>query len=106
MSDKTINSFEVLSPWSEADAIPFRAINPRLTNLDGKTIGLLRNSKRAAQPMMNLIEAKLKAKFPNTKFTSFFNARPNEPLVEQPDVKPKFEDWLKGVDAVVAAVGD
>jgi hypothetical protein len=99
------NTFEVLSPWAEADPVPARGITPRVSDLAGKKIGLFRNNKRAAQPLMETVHAKLKAKYPTAEFTSFVNQRANEPIIDQ-DVKPSFEDWLKGVDAVVAVVGD
>jgi hypothetical protein len=99
------NLFEVLSPWAEADPVPVRGISPRVSDLNGKKIGLFRNNKRAAQPLMEILKAKLKAKYPDAVFTDFVNQRANEPIVEQ-DAKPAFEDWVKGVDAVVAAVGD
>jgi hypothetical protein len=99
------NTFEVLSPWAEADPVPARGITARVGDLAGKKIGLFRNNKRAAQPLMEALMAKLKAKYPTAEFTNFVNQRANEPIIDQ-DVKPSFEDWLKGVDAVVAAVGD
>ena len=46
------NTFEVLSPWAEADPVPARGITPRVSSLAGKKIGLFRNNKRAAQPLM------------------------------------------------------
>ena len=54
MTDKPSNGYEVLSPWAEADPIPFRGISPRLGTLEGKKIGLLANSKRAAAPTMQV----------------------------------------------------
>ena len=105
MANQASNSFETLSPWAEADPIPARGIAPRITELSGKRIGLFRNRKRAAQPLMSAIEAGLKKRFPDTEFSSFANPTANEPIIEQ-ELKQQFEDWLKGVDAVVAAVGD
>jgi hypothetical protein len=105
MTNKTNPEYEVLSPWAEADPIPFRGISQRLDTLAGKKIGLFRNSKRAALPTLNVVGRKLKEKFPTAEFTEFGNLKPNEVIIEQED-KEKFEEWLKGVDAVVAAYGD
>ena len=105
MTNKANSEYEVLSPWAEADPIPLRGISPRVESLAGKKIGLFRNSKRAAAPLMNVIERRLKEKFPTAEFTEFANLRPNEMIIEQ-DVKTEFEDWLKGVDAVIATFGD
>jgi hypothetical protein len=105
MPEKTNCTYEVLSPWAEADPVPWRGINPRLDKLDGKTIGLLRNSKRAAEPSLKIVEDRLKKKYPDIRFSWFANLRPNEMSVAQ-DIKDDFEKWLKGVDAVIASYGD
>jgi hypothetical protein len=105
MTNKASSDYEVLSPWAEADPIPFRGISPRVESLAGKKIGLLRNTKRAALPIMHVIERRLKEKFPTAEFMEFANLKPNEVITEQ-EAKGKFEEWLKGVDAVVAAFGD
>ena len=105
MTKKENREYEVLSPWAEADLIPLKGISPRIESLAGKKIGLLRNSKRAALPIMNVVERRLREKFPTAEFTEFANLRPNEMIIEQ-DAKNEFEDWLKGVDAVIATFGD
>lgn len=105
MTGKTNGGYEVLSPWAEADPIPFKGISTRLETLEGKKIGLFRNSKRAALPVLNVVGRRLKEEFPTAELMEFANLRPNEVIIEQ-DAKGKFEDWLKRVDAVVAAFGD
>jgi hypothetical protein len=105
MTNKANGEYEVLGPWAEADPIPFRGISQRLDTLAGKKIGLFRNSKRAALPTLKVVGRRLKEKFPTAEFTEFGNLKPNEVIIEQED-KEKFEDWLKGVDAVIAAFGD
>ena len=105
MTNKANGEYEVLSPWADANPIPFKGLSPRVDSLEGKTIGLLRNSKRAALPLMNVLEQRLKEKYPTAKFTEIANMKPNESMIKQ-DMKDEFEAWLKGVDAVVASVGD
>jgi len=106
MTNKPDNTYEVLSPWAEADPMPFRGIAPRLDGgLAGKTIGLLMNTKRAALPTMQVIQRRLKENFPTVEFTEFANLRPNEVITEH-GAKDGFEDWVKGVDAVITAFGD
>ena len=56
-------------------------------------------------PTLQIIKKKLKEKFPSLEFSEFSNLKPNEVITEQ-DNKNEFEDWLKGVDAVIAAYGD
>ena len=97
--------YEVLSPWAEADPIPLKGLAPRLDKLDGKKIGLLCNNKRAAPLILNVTEKLLKEKFP-TVTISRFNARSFSVSSLEKDREGEFNDWLKGVDAVVAAVGD
>jgi hypothetical protein len=105
MANATRVSYASLSPWAEVDNIPPRGLKPRLADLKGKTIGLFIDSKRAAKPMLNLVEKKLKERYPVSEFSYFYSIVINEPAYET-DKKGQFEDWLRGVDAVVAAVGD
>jgi hypothetical protein len=97
--------YEVLSPWAEADPISLKGLAPRLDKLDGKKIGLLQNSKRAAPIILDVAERLLKEKFPTTKI-SRFEGRSFSVSSLEPERKTEFEDWLKGLDAVIAAVGD
>ncbi len=97
--------FEVLSPWADADPIPFRGITPRLMDLAGKKIGLLRNSKRSAEPILMVASSKLKEKFPTIEF-SWYRTNAFSASAEEKERFAEFEDWLKSVDAVIASVGD
>jgi hypothetical protein len=90
--------YEVLSPWAEADPVPPKGLTaPRLDSLEGKKIGLYRNDKRAAQPILTILEKKLKERFPTIQISWYH--------LHKTDI-PEFTDWLKSVDAAVAAVGD
>ena len=105
MTNKLNSTYEVLSPWAEAAPIPLKGLAPRLQDLAGKKIGLLRNNKRAAEPILQLASEKLKAKYPALEFT-WFKGTTFSASELQEGGREKLEDWLKGVDAVVAAVGD
>ncbi len=98
--------FEVLSPWAEADPIPVKGISPRLPDLARKKLGLLCNTKRAARPILSAVEPKLKARFPTLEISWYLAHNSTGPEEVETANKAQFEDWLKGVDAVVAAVGD
>ncbi len=103
---KSRGMYEVLSPWAEADPVSSRGIHPRLDTLAGKKIGLVANAKRAARPILLAVERQLKERFPTSEiswYSTQFAVGPAE--VDTPN-KAKYEDWLKGMDAVVAAVGD
>ena len=103
-SSKLNGQYEVLSPWADADPIPSRGISPRLTDLTDRTIGLFANSKVAASPVQTVVEAKLKERFPTLRFSRFLRM-PNAEVTETED-KARFEEWVKGIDAAVFAVGD
>ena len=99
------NQYEVLSPWAEADPVPPRGITQRVADLEGKTIGLFCYTvKPASTPIINTIENRLREKFPTSKFSRFEYGF-NQDLKDTGDVA-RFEDWVRGVDAVVAAIGD
>jgi hypothetical protein len=98
------NHFEVLSPWAEVDPVPVRAISPRLADLTGKKIGLYANSKIVALPMLAVVEEQLKERFSGLQFTRFERI-PNLSVAET-DGWVKFQEWLKGVDAVIFSHGD
>jgi hypothetical protein len=104
-NEKSGAVYEVLSPWAEADPVPLHGLAPRLDKVDGKKIGLLINSKRAAPRIQSVTERLLKEKFPKAQISQF-QARSFSVSSLEPARKQEFEDWLKGLDAVIAAVGD
>ena len=97
--------FEVLNPWAEVDPLKLRPISPRLTTLAGKKIGLFANFKRAARPIQEVVARKLKERYPDIQ-TVLFDSRGNNVIETETENKERFAQWAKGVDAVVAAVGD
>jgi hypothetical protein len=98
-------AYEVLSPWAEADPVALKGLSPRLDKLDGKRIGLLCNNKRAAPLVLDVTEKLLKQRFPAAAVSRFFSRSFSVSSLEK-DRLAEFDDWLKGVDAVIAAVGD
>jgi hypothetical protein len=103
--NKATPAYEVLSPWAEADPVPLKGLSPRLDKLDGKKIGLLCNNKRASTLILDATEKLINEKFPSASITKFF-ARSFSVSSLEKDREGEFNDWLKGVDAVIAAVGD
>jgi hypothetical protein len=111
--------FEVLNPWAEADPVPFRGLNPRLDDLNNKKIGLFTMKyKHASARVQTVIEQRLKARFPNVEISRYDRNKgadfdsttdnlvaTNDPAQEKRELA-EFDDWVKGVDAVVGAVGD
>ena len=97
--------FEVLTPWADADPIPLRGISPRIPTLAGKKIGLFVNPKRAAMPIAESIDKKLKAMYPDIQTIVFHSTEANVNEIETKN-KEKFTAWAKGLDAAIAVVGD
>jgi len=97
--------FEVLSPWADVDPIPLRGISPRIPTLAGKKIGLFVNPKRAAMPIAESIEKRLKTMYPDVQTILFHSTEANVNEIETKN-KDKFTAWAKGLDAAIAVVGD
>ena len=104
-ADKTDALYEVLSPWAEADPMPLKGLAPRLATLEGKKIGLLCNIKRAANPILNVVQSELLKRYPTSK-TLLFKAQSMSVSELEPQNKEKFDAWIKDIDAAVLAVGD
>ncbi|HTY82306.1 MAG TPA: hypothetical protein VMB24_05945 [Dehalococcoidales bacterium] len=105
MPEKNACTYEVLSPWAEADPVPLHGLSPRIDGLNGKKIGLLQNSKRAAPRILGVTERLLKEKFPGIQLSKF-QAHSFSVSSLEPKRIGEFEKWLKRVDAVIAAVAD
>ncbi|MBN2239269.1 MAG: hypothetical protein JW712_05810 [Dehalococcoidales bacterium] len=105
MSTNSEFNYEVLSPWAVVDPIPFRSAAPRVDDLDGKIIGLFRNSKRAAKPVLEVVERELAKKYPNATFNWFDSLAPNV-LETETDNREAFGEWINSIDIAVLAVGD
>ncbi len=104
-ADKTGASYEVFSPWAEADPIPLKGLSPRLDDLAGKKIGLLCNNKRAAPIILNVTERILKERYPTAEI-SRFNSRTFSVSSLERDRKDELDNWIDNVDAVILSVGD
>jgi hypothetical protein len=100
--------YEILSPWAEVDEVPVRGISPRLKELKNVTIGLFDNGKPKARPMLMVVEKIMREKYPEVMLDWYEPVRRYRYHVVQTasENKPVFEEWVKKVDAVIAAVGD
>ena len=99
--------YAVLSPWAEVDPIQLRGLTaPRLTDLAGKKIGLFASSKPISRRIMTAVEAKLKERFPTAETSWYVGEGSWAVLQLETQNREKYRDWVKGVDAVIAAVGD
>ena len=102
---KSSAAYEVLSPWAEADPVPLHGLAPRLDDLSGKKIGLLLNNKRASPLITEATVKLLKNKYPDVEI-SIFRGRAFSVSSLEKDREGEFNDWIKGLDAVIAVVGD
>jgi hypothetical protein len=112
--------FEVLSPWGEVEAQKPRGLNPRFTNLDGKTVGLFAFFKFYGPAIMGGVQEVLQERFPKTKFSLFHHpgqdptqAKFNGPfpeidieIMKDEKYRDQFLAWLKTVDTVVTGHSD
>jgi hypothetical protein len=104
--NKSEPQYQVLSPWAEADPIPLKGLSAsRLDTLAGKRIGLFVNYKRAARPIAESVERRLKAMYPDVQVSYFVSTEWNVSVAETKN-RDKFEAWAKGVNAVILSVGD
>ena len=104
MTNQSNNLFEVLNPWAETDPLQLKGISSPLSDLNNKKIGLFHNDKVGAAPIHSLVETKLKEKYPTLQFSRFLRT-PNISIAETEN-KDKFDEWVKGLDAVLFAAGD
>ena len=98
--------YEVLSPWAEVEPVPPRALLPRVTDLNGKTIGLFSYFKQHGPAIMKEVERQLQERFPTAKFSQFQYPVQDVEILTDADYKDKFEEWVNGVDTVVTGHGD
>jgi len=81
--NKSEPQYQVLSPWAEADPIPLRGLSAsRVDTLAGKKIGLFVNYKRAARPIAESVERRLKAMYPDAQISYFISNEWNVSVVE------------------------
>jgi DUF2075 family protein len=108
MVDNKLNGqYETLSPWAEIDPIPLRGISPRIKDLAGKKIGLLKNFKRAAGPMLTVVERELKKRYPTAQFIWYPKEGSSNLWFEtETEKKEEYLAWINQIDAAITAVGD
>jgi hypothetical protein len=99
--------YEVLSPWAEVDPIHLRGLTaPRPTDLAGKKIGLFASSKPISRRILSAVEARLKKRFPTLQTSWYLGEGSWAVLQIETENGERYRDWVKGVDAVITAVGD
>ena len=104
--------YSVLSPRGEVDPVNTIGLNPRVSDLNGKTIGLFASFKQHWVIILDEIGKQLQARYPSIKLTRFQNTKDLNSdtqvaeVAKDPEVRPVFEKWLSGVDTVIVANAD
>ena len=97
MSEKTVK-LELLNPRGVIEAKPTLALTPRVTDLNGKRVGLYWNSKPGMDNFFTVFDELLKKKYP----TATTNLLRGAFLIRDEDA----EAWLPQIDTFVYGVGD
>ena len=98
--------YEVLSPWADADPVPMDGLTAeRVTDLNGKKIGLFCNIKQASHRIQPVLERRLKERYPEAEF-SYYRGQAFSVSEMEPQNLDAFNAWIDGVDTVILAVGD
>ena len=104
--------YSVLNPRGEAYPIETIGINPRVTDLNNKTIGLYTTFKQHWALILEEIARQLLKKYPTLKFKRFIYGKDLNSytqvaeVAKDPEYRPKFEEWVRDCDAVIVANAD
>jgi hypothetical protein len=90
---------EVLNPGGDTEII-YRMPAKRLSDLKGKTMAVIDNQKDGGREFLNIIKTFLEKDFPGIKFVDL-SKRYGESFRMK-----NFLDQIRGVDAVLYALGD
>ena len=99
-------TYTVLSPWGEVDDKMTTPLNPRLDDLNGKTIGMLAHFKGHSPYILREVEKEILKKYPEAKFLHLQYPKDTSEIEYDEEFLPIFKEWLSKVDGVIAAYGD
>jgi len=92
----------VMNPRGEIAPPDTLGINPRLTDLNGKTIALMNNTKRGVDYLHDAFEALLKKRFPAIRVLR--TTKPGGSLISSTD--EWYEEVAAKADAFIFAMAD
>jgi hypothetical protein len=98
---------EVLNPLGEVEPPPTLGLNPRLVDLNGKTVALMDNWKTGGVYLQDRFEQLLKKKYPDIKILRTTKPQGKEGggrLVYSAD--PWYPEVVKSADAFIYTIGD
>jgi hypothetical protein len=98
--------YKVLSPWGQVDHLSPLNLQPRVPDLNNRTIGLFAFFKEHGPLILREVEKQLKARFSNARFSHYQYPRDTTEIINDPNFKGSFEKWLSQIDTVISAHGD
>jgi hypothetical protein len=99
--------YQVLSPWAQVDKAPSVVrLQPRVDELNGKTIGMYAHFKAQAPLVLEEVERQIKERFPSARFSYYQYQKDTAEIIRDAENRPSFEKWLSGVDTIICGYGD
>lgn len=95
----------ILNPTSDSTT-ELNALAPRVDGLDGKRIGLYDNGKMAAEPVLEVLEGKLRERYDDVTISR--HAKETKHDVEDPEKLAAVSEWAReeDLDVCIGAIGD
>jgi hypothetical protein len=90
---------EILNPRGEVE-ISYHKPAPRVSDLKGKTVGLIDNKKSGGREFLNMIKSLLEKDFEDIKFVDL-----SKNYNEKHRIK-NYKGQLQSIDAAVYSIGD
>jgi hypothetical protein len=92
-------SLEILNPRGETE-ITYHKPADRVSDLNGKTIGVIDNKKAGSREFLNIIKRLLQETYADLKFVDLSKNFNEQHRME------KYSDSLMGIDAAIYSTGD
>lgn len=95
----------LLDPTAMADEVERRALAARVDDLTGKRVGLLGNGKQAAEPVLNVVDRRLRERYDDVEVDYYLVEELN--MLKDDDELARIEAWAReGIDVGITAIGD
>jgi hypothetical protein len=101
MSPENVQKLVLVSPVNEATTATDSTFAPRLSELAGKRVGLLDNSKSNAGRLLDMVATLLHRQYGFTNIV-----RHHKPSASKPVAPEVIAEWAKTCDLAIVGVGD
>lgn len=98
--------YTVLSPWAKCKYPVESIFNQRVTDLNGKTVGIWYYFKEHGLYIGNALENILRERFPDVNVTYLQYPVDTKEMKDDDSFIPILQEWLEGVDTVICLYGD